>query len=161
MITPKGLSALSLAAALLTVPPGLAGEPASTLDQQFRTPPAQARPHVWWHWMNGNVDADGATLDLEWMKRAGIGGVQIFEGNLETAQLVPERLIYMSPAWKAALRSAVAKAQELGLEVAIASSPGWSATGGPWVTPEAAMKKLVWSAVTLSGNRTQIGRAHV
>lgn len=155
MITPKGLSALSLAAALLTVPTALAGEPASALDQQFRTPPAQARPHVWWHWMNGNVDAEGATLDLEWMKRAGIGGVQIFEGNLETAQLVPERLIYMSPAWKAALRSAVAKAQELGLEVAIASSPGWSATGGPWVTPEAAMKKLVWSAVTLSGDRAR------
>lgn len=155
MITPKGLSAIRLAATLLLVSPVLAGEPDGTLDQQFRNPPAQARPHVWWHWMNGNVSADGAKLDLEWMKRAGIGGVQLFEGNLETPQLVPERLAYMSPAWKAALRSSVATAQELGLDVAIASSPGWSATGGPWVTPEAAMKKLVWSGTTVTGGRKQ------
>ena len=32
-----------------------------------------------------------------------------------------------------------------GLEMAIFSSPGWSETGGPWVKPEQAMKKLVWS----------------
>ncbi len=155
MITPKGLSAIRLAATLLLVSPVLAGEPDGTLDQQFRNPPAEARPYVWWHWMNGNVSADGAKLDLEWMKRAGIGGVQLFEGNLETPQLVPERLIYMSPAWKDALRRSVATAQELGLDVAIASSPGWSATGGPWVTPEAAMKKLVWSGTTVTGGRKQ------
>ncbi|MQP66398.1 glycoside hydrolase [Niveispirillum sp. SYP-B3756] len=151
----QSLRAAALAATLLLPPAAMAADAAGTLEQQFRTPPASARPHVWWHWMNGNISADGAKLDLEWMQRAGIGGVQIFEGNLETPQLVPERLIYMSPAWKAALRSAVAKAQELGLEVAIASSPGWSATGGPWVKPEAAMKKLVWSSVTLSGGKPQ------
>lgn len=34
-------------------------------------------------------------------------------------------------------------ADSLGLELAIATSAGWSATGGPWVRPAAGMKKLV------------------
>ena len=35
--------------------------------------------------------------------------------------------------------------------MAIASSPGWSETGGPWVKPEQAMKKLVWSELRIPG----------
>ena len=40
----------------------------------FAAPPAAARPHVWWHWMNGNVTKAGITADLEAMAKAGIGG---------------------------------------------------------------------------------------
>ena len=45
----------------------------------FRSPPAAAKPHVWWHWMNGNVTREGIRADLEWMRRVGVGGVQNFE----------------------------------------------------------------------------------
>ena len=34
------------------------------------------------------------------------------------------------------------------------SSAGWSETGGPWVRPEQAMKKLVWSETRVEGPRT-------
>jgi hypothetical protein len=37
----------------------------------------------------------------------------------------------------------------LGLELAIFGSSGWSLTGGPWVKPEQAMKKLVWSEINI------------
>jgi hypothetical protein len=47
----------------------------------FREPPPAARPQVWWHWMNGNVNLDGAKLDLAWMQRIGIGGVHTFTGG--------------------------------------------------------------------------------
>ena len=40
------------------------------------------------------------------MKRAGIGGVLLFEGNLATPELVPQRLVYMSSEWKKALCAA-------------------------------------------------------
>ena len=33
----------------------------------------------------------------------------------------------------------------------IFSSSGWSLTGGPWVKPEQAMKKLVWSETNVEG----------
>ena len=44
-----------------------------------------------------------------------------------------------------------ALAQELGLEFAVAGSPGWSESGGPWVEPGQGMKKLVWSEIRMNG----------
>ncbi len=40
----------------------------------------------------------------------------------------------------------------------IFSSAGWSETGGPWVKPEQAMKKLVWSETSLEGPSSFKGR---
>ena len=34
----------------------------------FRAPPNSAKPHTWWHWMNGYVTKVGITADLEAMK---------------------------------------------------------------------------------------------
>ncbi len=134
--------------------PSLAADP---LADGFRDPPAAARPRVWWHWMNGNITRQGVDSDLEWMKRVGIGGFQNFDISLSTPQVVDKRLAYMTPEWKAVFRHAAERAEDLGLEMAIASSPGWSETGGPWVKPEQAMKKLVWSETHIEGGRRFTG----
>jgi hypothetical protein len=122
-----------------------------TLDQGFLNPPNVARPRVWWHWMNGNVTEQGIDLDLDWMHRIGIGGFHVFDAAHDTPTIVDHRLIYMTPEWKHAFNHAIGKAEELGLEATIASSPGWSETGGPWVKPAQAMKKLVWSETLITG----------
>ena len=119
--------------------------------------PNDAKPRVWWHWMNGNVTREGITADLEWMERVGIGGMQMFDGSLGTPQFVENRLVWMTPAWKAAFRHAAAEASRLGLEMSMAASGGWSVTGGPWVKPAQAMKKVVWSDTTLEGPRRFTG----
>ena len=31
----------------------------SDLERGFRDPPREARPHTWWHWMNGNITPPG------------------------------------------------------------------------------------------------------
>jgi len=144
------IPALALAATLTP-----ASDP---LAAGFASPPSSARPRVWWHWMNGNVTQDGIRKDLEWMARIGIGGVQNFDAALSTPQIVPSRLVYMTPEWKEAFGSAVERADALGLEFAIAASPGWSETGGPWVQPRDGMKKLVWSTTTVPGGRRFSGR---
>ncbi|MBA4090488.1 MAG: glycoside hydrolase [Sphingobium sp.] len=126
---------------------------ADELADGFRNPPQSARPRVWWHWMNGNVTKDGIDKDLDWMARMGIGGVQNFDASLMTPQIVKERLPYMTDGWKDAFRHAVRTADAKGLEFAIAASPGWSETGGPWVKPQDAMKKLVWSETDLRGGQ--------
>ena len=123
------------------------------LTDGFRDPPESARPRVWWHWMNGNVTQDGVDKDLAWMKRVGIGGLQNFDAALETPQVVDKRIVYMSPEWKSVFRHSAEEADRQGLELAIASSPGWSETGGPWVKPEQGMKKLVWSETLIRGGR--------
>ncbi|MDE1914846.1 MAG: glycoside hydrolase [Sphingomonadales bacterium] len=129
-----------------------------TLEEEFRDPPPSARPRVWWHWMNGNITKDGIAKDMAWMKAVGIGGLTNFDVNLMTPQIVPHRLAYMTPEWKDAFRFAASEADRLGLELAIASSPGWSETGGPWVKPEDALKKLVWSETRIAAGRPFAGR---
>jgi hypothetical protein len=138
-----------LIASLLALPAG-----ATPLYPGFANPPDEARPRTWWHWMDGNVSATGIRQDLAWMKRIGLGGAQQIDASLQTPQIVPQRVVYGSPAWQADLRLAAAEAEKLGLEFAIASSPGWSLTGGPWVRPEQAMKKIVWSETTVEGGAT-------
>lgn len=124
---------------------------AQRMEEAFRNPPAEAQPRVWWHWMNGNITLDGIAKDLAWMKAVGIGGVQAFDASLNTPQVVDKRLVYMTREWKDAFRFAAEEAERLGLEMAVASSPGWSHSGGPWVPPSDAMKKLVWSETVLPG----------
>lgn len=122
------------------------------MEEDFASPPQAARPRVWWHWMNGNITRAGIAQDLAWMARIGLGGVQSFDAALATPQVVDRRLIYMTPEWKDAFGFAVRRAGELNLEFAIAASPGWSETGGPWVEPRNGMKKLVWSETDLDDN---------
>ena len=124
---------------------------AAELEKGWADPPQSARTRVWWHWMNGNVTKDGVRKDLEWMKRIGLGGVHNFDAALGTPTIVDKRLIYMDEGWQEAFQVAVRTADSLGLEFTIASAPGWSSTGGPWVEPKDAMKRLVWRTVEGSG----------
>jgi hypothetical protein len=122
---------------------------------QFQTPPNSAKPRVWWHWMNGNISKEGIQKDLEWMSRVGIGGFQNFDANLFTPVVVPKKLVFMQPDWKDAFKFTTELADKKGLEMAIAGSPGWSVTGGPWVKPEDAMKKYVWTEALVTGGKKQ------
>ena len=132
---------------------GMAQSSTDPLLSGFENPPASARPRVWWHWMNGNITKDGIKLDVEWMHRAGLGGFQNFDASMLTPQVVEKRLAYMTPEWKDAFKSATLLADQLGLEEAIAGSPGWSETGGPWVPAKEAMKKYVWSETRVEGGK--------
>lgn len=118
------------------------------LESGFRKPPASARPHTWWHWMNGNISREGITADLEAMKRAGIGGAQMFHVD----QYIPAgKVPYMSPQWREMIVHAAKEAKRLGLELCIHNCAGWSSSGGPWITPEHAMQTLVWSEKSVHG----------
>ncbi|WP_299307204.1 glycosyl hydrolase [uncultured Croceicoccus sp.] len=128
-------------------------EAEDSLADAFADPPAEARPRVWWHWLSGNVSEEGITKDLEWMQRIGIAGAMMFDGDMGAPKIVPERVTVLSPAWYDKLHFAASEAARLDLEFAMAAAPGWSETGGPWVPPEAAMKKLVWSETRVSGGQ--------
>ena len=122
--------------------------------QSFQNPPDEARPRVWWHWMNGNITQEGIRKDLAWMKRTGIAGFQNFDANLFTPVVVENPLVFMTPEWKEAFKLTAELADSTGLEMTIAGSPGWSVTGGPWVEPEDGMKKYVWTETRIEGGQT-------
>ena len=128
---------------------------AQTLQQGFENPGHEARPRVWWHWVDGNITLDGVCKDLQWMQRAGIGGVHNFDAGLMSPQMVPTRLTYMTPEWCDVFARAVAMTDSMGMEFTIPSAPGWSATGGPWVENKDGMKKLTWREVQVEGSKAK------
>jgi hypothetical protein len=118
------------------------------LEQSFVNPPASAKPHTWWHWMNGNITKEGITADLEAMAEAGIGGAQIFNAE----ESIPHGSIqFNSPEWIDMVKHAVSEAKRLGLELCIHNCGGWSSSGGPWNTPEHGMKIVVTSEIQIKG----------
>lgn len=121
---------------------------ADELADGFREPPASARPHVWWHWMNGNVSKAGITADLEAMAKAGIGGAQVFDVS---DGIPPGPVAFDTPLWHEMLHHANEEAKRLGLELCLANCSGWSSSGGPWVGPEDAEKNVVFADITVRG----------
>src|SRR4051812_50158358 len=105
------------------------------LWQGFCDPPDEARPRAWWHWMDGNVDPEGIRLDLEWLHRVGVRGVQMFDGGMGTPLVVPQKVSHGSPEWRGADRGGAPTARPEGPGVAPASPPRRGAPRGPPAGP--------------------------
>ena len=148
-ITICGGGALALAAN-----PSLEAQPTSgvPLEDAFLNPPSTAYAKTWWHWMNGNISEIGITRDLEAMKRVGVGGFQLFEAGTG----IPKGpVVYGSPEHLRMFQHAIAEADRLGLDYGMANCPGWSSTGGPWMTarPDLSMQNLTWTETIVSGGK--------
>jgi len=116
------------------------------LEFQFRNPPGEYRSGVKWEWCNGMISREGITGDLEAMERAGLGGGKIFNvGGIEG----PVR--FASDQWYELVAHACREAGRLGLELGLNMTEGFTAAGGPWITPEKSMQHVVWSETTVSG----------
>jgi len=114
----------------------------------FVNPPDEARPWVYWYFMDGHLAPEGMTADLEAMKRAGIGGGVYLEVGIG---IPPGPVRFMSEEWQQTVANAFARADELGLEIALAAGAGWCGAGGPWVKPEESMQFLVTSETRVHG----------
>lgn len=137
-------------AALLALPAS-----AMTLEDGFRTPPDSAKPHTWYHMMNGNVTKEGITCDFEALARAGIGGVQMFDAGCD---IPPGPLKFNSDEWFDMFRHAQKEAKRLGLEICIPNCSGWSSSGGPWNKPANAMKVTEFTETHVKGPSRFAGR---
>ena len=140
---------LAVGLALVAAVPSIAA-PADPLAAGFARPPSTARPSTFWHWMNGNVTRDGITRDLEAMRRVGLGSVFMFDGS---DYLPAGPAAYLQPHWRDLVTHAIREGNRLGLDVGMHNGPGWSSSGGPWVTPERSMQQLVWTETAVAGGR--------
>lgn len=134
--------------ALLAV---LAPTSSDPLLESFRNPPSAARPHTWWHWMNGSVTKEGITADLQAMKEVGLAGAQLFTVD-QGIPAGPAK--YMGPKWRELTAFAVKEANRLGIELCLHNCAGWSSSGGPWIKPEDSMQVLAWSEIKVAGPRS-------
>lgn len=128
-----------------------AGQSAS-LKAGFASPPANCRPGVYWYFMDGNMNAESITKDLESMKAAGIGQVVFLEVNVG----VPRgKVTFLSNEWLDLFAHLVKEATRLGISVTLGIGPGWTGSGGPWVTANRSMQTLVASETTVAANDTR------
>ncbi len=123
---------------------------AGNLAVDFASPPASARPWVYWFWLNGNITSNGITADLEAMQRVGIGGALIMEVD-QGAPVGP--IDFMGTSWRDLFRHVHAEANRLGLEINMNDDAGWNGSGGPWIKPEQSMQELTWSETNVIGPR--------
>ena len=140
----KQLFALAAAAALAATLQARA----LSLEEGFKNPPRDARPHTWYHMMNGNVTKEGITADFEALARAGVGGVQMFDAG---CAVPPGDISFNTPEWFDVFRHAQAEAKRLGLEICVPNCSGWSSSGGPWNPPANGMKEFVFTETAVKG----------
>ncbi len=138
-----------LCAGMLSV---AAQAPQADLEAAWRNPPPQARPHVYWLWMNGHVDVEAAKAELAAMKEAGIGGVLLFDMGArgDAAQQPPVGPAFLSDAWLEKFRVLTGEAKRLGLQVDFTVISSWD-LGGAWTRPEHASMALYPAELPVSG----------
>jgi hypothetical protein len=127
---------------------GIKSPNANSLVDDFIQPPDDARPWVYWYFMDGNLTREGMEADLAAMKRAGIGGAIYLEVGIG---IPPGPIEFMSEPWQQLLGHAFQEADRLGIEIALAAGPGWCGAGGPWVKPDQSMQHLVASKTQVQG----------
>ena len=124
-----------------------------TLRDGFQTPPATARPGVYWYFMDGNFSREGVTKDLEAMKRAGIGYVIFLEVNVG----VPRGNVdFMSEEWIENFKHTVSECERLGIQMSLGVGPGWQGSGGPWVKGGQSMRHLMHSTTIVDGGKVNV-----
>ena len=124
---------------------------ADELAAQFSQPPAATRPRCYWYWMDGHISKEGITKDLEAMKRVGIGGafIGVISGQSGAAANPDPKAL--TPQWWGFIEHAIREGSRIGVQIGLFNSPGWSQSGGPWVTPEQAMRYVVQTETAVKG----------
>ncbi len=159
---------------LATNATSLAADP--RIERDFRSPPAGARPWVYWVWLRVNTSREAITRDLEEMRAKGIEGLILYDcgvggrpeagakmvlqgdtyAKVKTADYpnahidkVPGgELATWSPHWRELVRYSIREARRLDLKFCL--SVGLGGTSGP-IEPEFGQQKLVWSETSMTG----------
>jgi len=111
----------------------------------FAKPPMASKPWCYWYWVNGNVDRETMTSDLEAMKRVGFGGLLLLDprGYDKVVAKPAPKMDFASPEWVKSVGFAVRECNRLGLEFTMNLSDCGGSLKGPWLTGEDGPKRLV------------------
>jgi hypothetical protein len=125
------------------------------LHKDFAVVPNESRLRCYWWWLNSMATKESITRDLEQMKANGYGGASIVDAgssNYTVAKKTKAGPVFMSPAWMELYKYAVKEAQRIGIELSVNVQSGWN-PGGPTITPDLALKKLVYSDTAIEGGK--------
>jgi hypothetical protein len=101
----------------------------SGLYELFRDPASGYRPFVRWWWNGNKVEAGELVRELQLLKAAGIGGVEInpvaFPSRFDGDDLGSPSLKWLSEEWSSMLRVAFEEAKRLGMTCDLIVGSGW------------------------------------
>ena len=127
--------------------------------EYFKNPPKHNYPQTWFHYIGGNVSLDGISRDLKAIADAKISGVQLFHGqiskNTQWSKVSP-KIYCMSELWESAVKHTAQECKNLGLDFTMQNCAGWAMSGGPWISPENAMRDITFSRIDVDANLKSI-----
>lgn len=129
--------------------------PVDQVSKGFVAPPPEARLRCYWWWLNSMATKASITRDLEEMKKKGYGGASLVDAgssNYQQALKTAAGPVFMTPAWMELYQHAVKEADRIGIELSVNIQSGWN-PGGPFVTPEYALKRIVTSDTVIRGGK--------
>ena len=120
----------------------------------YQPTPEDASPWVYWYWDDAAVSKEGITADLEAMKEIGLGGAYLFfvRGASEPPVYSPPS-VQLTSEWWDKVKFAFSEAKRTGIPLGLHSCDGFTVAGGPWITPELSMQKVVWADTIVAGNQ--------
>ena len=122
------------------------------LKRGFENPPVHARPKVYWWCLNGNIDSVRAKEEFMAMKKAGIGGFDLFEIGVPKGDImIPGGPAFLSDESLKIIKFVMKEAGKLELTVGLNLASSWNA-GGSWIQPQHGGKSLYYSKISVKGN---------
>jgi hypothetical protein len=136
----------------LTPAPAAASVPTDPLYRTFQSPPAEARPFMRWWWNGNRITEAQIVRELDAMRAAGVGGVEINPIALHEAAPTPTAPAHdwLSPEWIRLLKVAVDGAHARGMMADLIVGSGWP-FGGKFLRVDETVQGLVISTQTLNG----------
>ena len=139
------------------------GDPLSTLHESFAHPPDDSRIMMRWWWFGPALTKPELQRELEQMKAAGIGGVEIttlYPLALDDPSTGFRNLPFLSDEHIDALRFAVEQARRLGLRVDISLGSGWP-FGGPHIPVTEAAGELRTEIVSIPAGSDSVAVPYI
>ncbi len=125
------------------------------LQDGFLKTPDESGLRCYWWWLNSMATKGSITRDLEQMKAKGYGGASLFDAGSSSYQVARKTAagpVFMSHQWMELYKHAVREAERIGIELSVNVQSGWN-PGAPTITPEFAMKKIVFSETNVTGGK--------
>lgn len=126
----------------------LSPEDYARIQEGFTTPHDTNKLWCYYYWIGDDISREGVTRDLEAMKEFGLGAALI--GNINPDE-VDGKVPLFSDEWWEVTTHAVNEGKRLGIDIGMFNCPGWSQSGGPWITYDKAMRHVVFSETRVSG----------
>lgn len=111
----------------------------------------ETQPWIRWWWHGSAVNASDLTANMEELKNAGFGGVEITP-IYDVKGYEDQSISFQSQEWMDVFKYTLNEGQCLGLGIDLANASGWP-FGGPWIQAEDACKDVQYKQYTLNGGQ--------